>query len=183
MRSSYKTIGIWVILIILFIAFYRFSQNVDEEKDISFADFQEHVEQGHIAKLTIKGSPQTNNQYTGTLANTNEKFRATGPSPDTEMLNQFRAKKVNYNIVGKVLAQASTPAPVLPAETMASASPSRTSRAATNTDASGFASSVGAGLSCMATKAGAWCTDTRSALCRMVASAASMSALSPTNTA
>jgi len=102
-RSSYKTIGIWVILIILFVAFFQyFTHTTEEIKDISFAEFQDHVEQGHInTKVTIKGSPQTNNLYTGTIASTGEKFRATGPSPDTEMLNSFRAKKVNYGIEGK----------------------------------------------------------------------------------
>ncbi len=103
MRSSYKTIGIWVILIILFVAFYQFfNHTTDEVTDITFAEFQDHVEQGHItSKVTIKGSPQSNNLYTGVIASTNQKFRATGPSPDTELLNSFRAKKVNYNIEGK----------------------------------------------------------------------------------
>ena len=58
-------------------------------------------------------------------------------------------------IIAKVRAQAKTPAPVLPAETIASASPSRTSLAATSTDESGLASSAGDGLSCIATNSGA----------------------------
>ncbi|MBL9037888.1 MAG: ATP-dependent zinc metalloprotease FtsH [Archangium sp.] len=105
MRSSYKTIGLWVILIILFVAFYQYFNHVTEDvKDLTFSEFQDQVEQGHIAsKVTIKGTPQTANLYTGTLqlAAGTEKFRATGPSPDTELLNQFRAKKVNYTFEPK----------------------------------------------------------------------------------
>ncbi len=105
MRSSYKTIGIWVILIILLVAFYQIINHTTEQvNDITFSEFLDHVDQGHIAptsKVIIKGSPQTNNVYSGTITSTNEKFRATGPSADTELLNQLRAKKVNVSIEGK----------------------------------------------------------------------------------
>ncbi|MBM4777590.1 MAG: ATP-dependent metallopeptidase FtsH/Yme1/Tma family protein [Archangiaceae bacterium] len=95
MRSSYKTLILWVVLIFLFVGFYKIFQTTQrDEKDISFAEFQDAVEQGNINKVEIKGG-----RYEGTLANTNEKFRTMGPAADARILEQLRAKKVNYTFV------------------------------------------------------------------------------------
>ena len=95
MRSSYKTLILWVVLIFLFVGFYKIFQGTQrDEKDLSFAEFQDAVEQGNITKVEIKGS-----RYEGVLANTNEKFRTMGPTADARILEQLRAKKVNYTFV------------------------------------------------------------------------------------
>ncbi|MBL8921845.1 MAG: ATP-dependent zinc metalloprotease FtsH [Myxococcaceae bacterium] len=95
MRSSYKTLILWVVLIFLFVGFYKIFQTTQrDEKELSFAEFQDAVEQGTITKVEIKGS-----RYEGVLANTNEKFRTMGPAADARVLEQLRAKKVNYTFV------------------------------------------------------------------------------------
>ncbi|MBE2251679.1 MAG: ATP-dependent zinc metalloprotease FtsH [Myxococcus sp.] len=95
MRSSYKTLILWVVLIFLFVGFYKIFQTTQrDEKELSFAEFQDAVEQGHITKVEIKGS-----RYEGVLASTNEKFRTMGPAADARILEQLRNKKVNYNFV------------------------------------------------------------------------------------
>jgi cell division protease FtsH len=82
-------------LIVLFLGFYQlFKTNTLSDKDLSFAEFQDAVEQGHITKVDIKG-----NQYIGTLANTNERFRTIGPVADARILEDLRKKKVNYTFV------------------------------------------------------------------------------------
>lgn len=94
-RSSYKTLILWVVLIFLFVGFYKIFQTTQrDEKELSFAEFQDAVEQGNITKVEIKGS-----RYEGTLANTNEKFRTMGPAADARILEQLRTKKVNYTFV------------------------------------------------------------------------------------
>jgi len=94
-RSSYKTLILWVVLIFLFVGFYKIFQTTQrDEKELSFAEFQDAVEQGHITKVEIKGS-----RYEGVLASTNEKFRTMGPAADARILEQLRNKKVNYNFV------------------------------------------------------------------------------------
>ena len=43
-RSSYKTLILWVVLIFLFVGFYKLFQTTQrEEKDLSFADFEAQV--------------------------------------------------------------------------------------------------------------------------------------------
>ena len=55
MRSSYKTIGLWVILIILFVAFYNFfSHTGDEVVPLTFTSFQTKVKE--TGKLCIGGA-------------------------------------------------------------------------------------------------------------------------------
>ncbi|MDX2014260.1 MAG: ATP-dependent zinc metalloprotease FtsH [Myxococcaceae bacterium] len=94
MRSSYKTLILWVVLIFLFVGFYKIFQTQRlDEKELSFAEFQDKVEQGVVTKVEIKGS-----RYEGTLTDTNEKFRAIGPQADSRILEDLRKKKVNYNI-------------------------------------------------------------------------------------
>ncbi|MDP3501531.1 MAG: ATP-dependent zinc metalloprotease FtsH [Myxococcales bacterium] len=95
MRSSYKTLILWVVLIFLFVGFYKIFQTTQrEEKELSFADFQDSVEQGNITKVEIRGT-----RYEGVLVGTNEKFRTMGPPADARILEQLRTKKVNYNFV------------------------------------------------------------------------------------
>ncbi len=78
MRSSFKTIGLWVILIGLFIAFYQFiAGHNDEEKEFSWSEFKAKVAKQNVKKVTVKG-----NIYRGTFEDTKEKFKVTGIGPD-----------------------------------------------------------------------------------------------------
>ncbi|MGQ0506847.1 MAG: ATP-dependent zinc metalloprotease FtsH [Myxococcaceae bacterium] len=79
MRSSFKTIGLWVILIGLFVAFYQFvSGHGDEEKDLSWTEFKEKVTQKKVDSVVVKG-----NIYRGQFKDSSEKFKVTGIGPDT----------------------------------------------------------------------------------------------------
>ena len=94
MRSSYKTIGLWVILIILFMAFYTlFAGNHEEVQPLTFTAFEKKVAEKKITAVTIKG-----NVYEGTLADSNERFRTTGPNPDTSLLRELRESNVDVTI-------------------------------------------------------------------------------------
>ena len=91
MRSSYKTIGLWVILIILFVAFYKvFSGGQDDTQVISFTTFLSAVDKDQVKKVSIQGST-----YTGPWVESPEKkFRTTGPVADSAMLEKLRSKGV-----------------------------------------------------------------------------------------
>jgi cell division protease FtsH len=94
-RSSYKTIGLWVILIILFVAFYQlFSNNREEVQALTFTSFQKKIAEKKINAVTIKG-----NVYEGTLADSTERFRTTGPTPDATLLRELKDSNVDVNIV------------------------------------------------------------------------------------
>ncbi|MBZ4423079.1 ATP-dependent zinc metalloprotease FtsH [Myxococcus sp. RHSTA-1-4] len=91
MRSTYKTIGLWVILIVLFVAFYNFfSQGSDQVQEPSFTQLLSKVEEKKVKEVAVKG-----NTYSGKFVDTSEKFRTTGPAPDAAMLNQLRANGVD----------------------------------------------------------------------------------------
>jgi cell division protease FtsH len=90
-RSTYKTIGLWVILIVLFVAFYNFfSQGSDHVQEPSFTQLLSKVEEKKVKEIAVKG-----NTYSGKFVDTSEKFRTTGPAPDAAMLNQLRANGVD----------------------------------------------------------------------------------------
>ncbi|AEI67866.1 ATP-dependent zinc metalloprotease FtsH [Corallococcus macrosporus] len=91
MRSTYKTIGLWVILIVLFVAFYNFfSQGNDQVQEPSFTQLLTKVEEKKVKEVAVKG-----NTYSGKFTDTSEKFRTTGPAPDAAMLNQLRNNGVD----------------------------------------------------------------------------------------
>jgi cell division protease FtsH len=82
-RSSYKTIGLWVILIVLFVAFYQFFQHGGEEvQEPTWTTFKTKVKEGKVKSFSVKG-----NLYTGTFSDsTNEKFRVSGPPADQQVI-------------------------------------------------------------------------------------------------
>ncbi len=93
MRSTYKTIGLWVILIVLFLAFYQvFKQSSDPVQEPTFTQLLAKVESKKVRAISVKG-----NVYQGTYADTNEKFRTTGPEADSTMLNKLSGMGVDVN--------------------------------------------------------------------------------------
>ncbi|WP_223645937.1 ATP-dependent zinc metalloprotease FtsH [Corallococcus sp. EGB] len=91
MRSTYKTIGLWVILIVLFVAFYNFfSQGNEQVQEPTFTQLLTKVEEKKVKAVSVKG-----NTYSGTFSDSNDKFRTTGPAPDVAVLNQLRASGVD----------------------------------------------------------------------------------------
>jgi cell division protease FtsH len=90
-RSTYKTIGLWGLLIALFLAFYTlFAQNGDQPQEPTFTQFLAKVEEKKIRDVSVKG-----NTYTGVYSDTQEKFRTTGPAPDAAILKQLRDNSVD----------------------------------------------------------------------------------------
>ncbi|MCY1042316.1 ATP-dependent zinc metalloprotease FtsH [Corallococcus sp. bb12-1] len=91
MRSTYKTIGLWVILIVLFVAFYNFfSQGNEQVQEPTFTQLLTKVEEKKVRAVSVKG-----NTYSGTFNDSTDKFRTTGPPPDVAVLNQLRAAGVD----------------------------------------------------------------------------------------
>ena len=86
MRSTYKTIGLWVILIVLFVAFYNFfSQGNEQVDEPAFTQLLSKVEKKEVRAISIKG-----NVYSGEYADSKTRFRTTGPVADTTMLTKLQ---------------------------------------------------------------------------------------------
>ena len=94
-RSNYKSIGLWVILIVLFVAFYNFiSHGGEEVQEPTFTQFLNKVNEKKITSVAVKG-----NVYEGTYADTNEKFRTTGPVADANILQKLRDDNVDVKFL------------------------------------------------------------------------------------
>jgi cell division protease FtsH len=94
LRQSYKTIVLWVVLIVMFVAFYQFfAQHNREQKELPFSDFIAKVEAGEIRDVSVKDS-----NYFGHLKDGSE-FRTVGPiDPMATIFDKLhqRGIKVNY---------------------------------------------------------------------------------------
>src|SRR3954471_17217774 len=94
-RSSYKTIGLWVILIILFVAFYQFFSNTGKEvQELTFTSLQHKVEEHKVKSLQIKGT-----EYSGTFSDSNTEFRAIGPAPDAASIDKLSGQGVDVKVL------------------------------------------------------------------------------------
>ena len=74
MRQSYKTVLLWVVLILMFVAFYQFfAQHSREQKEFAVSDFVTKVEAGDVRDVTVKDQ-----SYQGHLRDGTE-FHTVGP--------------------------------------------------------------------------------------------------------
>jgi cell division protease FtsH len=90
-RSSYKTIGLWVILIALFVCFFHiFNRQTDEVQEPTFTALLSKIEEKKVRQVAVRG-----NSYSGTFEDTHEKFRTIGPPADAIMLQKLRESGVD----------------------------------------------------------------------------------------
>ncbi len=74
MRQSYKTVLLWVVLILMFVAFYQFfAQHGREQTEFAFSDFVAKVEAGEVRDVIVKDTA-----YVGHLRDGKE-FHTVGP--------------------------------------------------------------------------------------------------------
>ncbi len=102
MRSSYKTVGLWLVLIVLFVGFYNFfSRTAEEVEEVAFTTFLEKVDARKVKSVLVKQGI-----YEGTCSgpcfedraerpasadrNGNGRFRTKGPLADTQMLMRLK---------------------------------------------------------------------------------------------
>jgi len=75
LRQSYKTVLLWVVLILMFVAFYQFFASHDKkQKELAFSDFVTKVERGEVRDVVVKD----NVNYVGALKD-NSEFHTVGP--------------------------------------------------------------------------------------------------------
>ena len=91
MRQSYKTVLLWVVLILMFVAFYQFfAQHDRKQKELAFSDFIIKVEHGEVREVQVKD----NVNYVGVLKD-NTEFHTVGPiDPMATIFNKLQAQGV-----------------------------------------------------------------------------------------
>ncbi len=90
MRQSYKTVLLWVVLILMFVAFYQFfAQHGREQKELAFSDFIAKVETGDVRDVTVKDL-----NYYGHLKDGSD-FHSVGPvDPMATIFEKLRQHQV-----------------------------------------------------------------------------------------
>ena len=91
MRQSYKTVLLWVVLILMFVAFYQFfAQHDRKQKELAFSDFVVKVEHGEVREVQVKDSVN----YVGVLKD-NTEFHTVGPiDPMATIFNKLQSQGV-----------------------------------------------------------------------------------------
>jgi cell division protease FtsH len=89
-RQSYKTVLLWVVLILMFVAFYQFfAQHGREQKELAFSDFIAKVESSDVRDVTVKDL-----NYYGHLKDGSE-FHSVGPvDPMATIFEKLRQHQV-----------------------------------------------------------------------------------------
>jgi cell division protease FtsH len=106
-RSTYKTIGLWVLLIAVFAGvFLTMSKAGKDPQKPTFTAFVERVEKGQVKSVTV----ERGNLYRGVFTDTNEQFETIGPEADAAMMEKLRTKGVDVryepepsNMLGQVV--------------------------------------------------------------------------------
>jgi len=85
LRQSYKTVLLWVVLLLMFVAFYQmFSVQGRNVKRLDFSDFITKVDAGEVREVVIK-----DHTYSGTMRD-NSEYETTGPfDPMATLLERF----------------------------------------------------------------------------------------------
>lgn len=74
-RQSYKTVLLWVMLIVMFVSFYQFFNHTGAEiRETDFSDYLAQVETQQVEQVVIKG-----NTHTYTLRGDKTEYRTSGP--------------------------------------------------------------------------------------------------------
>ncbi|MCI0670460.1 MAG: ATP-dependent zinc metalloprotease FtsH [Myxococcaceae bacterium] len=92
MRSTYKTIGLWVLLILVFaFVFFQMSHAGKDPQKPTYTAMIERVEKGQVKELTV----ERGNTYKGVFTDTKEQFETIGPAADAELVEKFRKAGVD----------------------------------------------------------------------------------------
>ncbi len=95
MRSSYKTIGLWVVLIVIFLGFFHYiNQPSEAPAELTYSEFHKNVDEKLITSVTIQGR-----LYSGKFADGVKTFRTQGPEPDSALFRELREKGLNVTFI------------------------------------------------------------------------------------
>jgi cell division protease FtsH len=94
LRQSYKTVLLWVVLILMFVAFYQFFASHDrKQKELAFSDFITKVDRGEVREVVVKD----NVNYSGTLKDGSD-FHSVGPiDPMATIFGKFQQQGITVH--------------------------------------------------------------------------------------
>jgi cell division protease FtsH len=81
-KQSHKTLLLWVLLIVMFLAIWQFLSPTDRKQPVAFSEFVEEVQKGHVKDIRIKDREYTFTVHNADGAKTTIQREAVGPVPD-----------------------------------------------------------------------------------------------------
>jgi cell division protease FtsH len=89
-KQSHKTLLLWVLLIVMFLAIWQFLSPTDRKQPVAFSEFVEEVQKGHVKDIHIKDREYTFTVHNADGAKTTIQREAVGPIPDEALLSTLK---------------------------------------------------------------------------------------------
>ncbi len=90
MKQSHKTLLLWVLLILMFLAIWQVLNPSERRQPVAFSEFIAEVHAGHVDEVKIKDREYSFRVRTGDTAKTAVQKEAVGPSADEQLLETLK---------------------------------------------------------------------------------------------
>ena len=93
MNSTFKTALLWLSLLVLMLAAWKFSSTQPKETPINFSDFMAQVDSGDIKEVTVNGNEVRGKRAAG------DRFKTVVPTNYDKPFDELLSKKVQVNVI------------------------------------------------------------------------------------
>ncbi|WP_394827035.1 ATP-dependent zinc metalloprotease FtsH [Pendulispora albinea] len=90
MKQSHKTLLLWVLLIIMFLAIWKFLSPEDRRQPVAFSEFLNEVHAGHVDDIKIKEREYIFRVHTGDATKATVQKETVGPLADEALLSTLK---------------------------------------------------------------------------------------------
>ncbi|MCZ7684397.1 MAG: ATP-dependent zinc metalloprotease FtsH [Sandaracinaceae bacterium] len=99
MKQSHKTLLLWVLLILMFVAIYQLVTNEDGPRTVPWSDFITDVQAGRVERANVQNRAATSEiEFVRVEGEHRETRVTTGPSVDNDLAGEFREHGVRTDI-------------------------------------------------------------------------------------
>ena len=112
MKQSHKTLLLWVLLILMFLAIWQVLNPSERRQPVAFSEFMAEVHAGHVDEVKIKDREYSFRVRTGDTAKTAVQKETVGPLADEHLLETLKPEDyvavVAYDMRPEILSDFST---------------------------------------------------------------------------
>ncbi len=90
MKQSHKTLLLWVLLILMFLAIWQFLSPADRKQPVAFSEFINEVHAGHVDEVKIKDREYSFRVHTSDASKATTQKEAVGPLADEALLQTLK---------------------------------------------------------------------------------------------
>ena len=90
MKQSHKTLLLWVVLILMFLAIWQFLSPADRKPPVAFSEFVTDVHAGRVDEITIKDREYSFRVHTADGSKQTVQKETIGPTADEQLLQTLK---------------------------------------------------------------------------------------------